>query len=84
MSSINLPKLPTTKSLQDNSSHAGGKSIFSGYPTKIIEDLSDRNIKVVAERIDVDYMTLLRISKGKTKKPKQEIMEKLEAYLYGV
>lgn len=51
---------------------------------QIIKDLADRNIVVVADRIGVEYMTLLRISKGQTKRPKKKIMEKLESYLYGM
>lgn len=45
-------------------------------------DLEDRNIRIVAERIGVEYMTLLRIAQGKTKKPKKVVLDKITGYLY--
>jgi len=53
----------------------------------VVEDikkqLDDRNLKVVAERIGVNYMTLLRFYKGETKKPSFEMIDSLAKYLEG-
>lgn len=45
------------------------------------KQLDDRNLKVVAERIGVNYMTLLRFYSGETKKPSFEMVETIAKYL---
>ena len=43
--------------------------------------LADRNLSVVADLLDINYQTLIRISNGETKKPSHKTLSKLYKYL---
>lgn len=48
---------------------------------EILKRLEDRNLRAVAERSGVNYMTLYRIAKGDTKDPSYSIVKRLHDYL---
>ena len=48
---------------------------------KIQQQLSDRNLKVVAERLGIKHERLWRIASGKSKRPSMEDIEKIMNYL---
>lgn len=50
---------------------------------KIQQQLSDRNLKVVATRIGISHDKLCRIAKGKSKRPALEDISKIMKYLEG-
>lgn len=49
--------------------------------TMIRDELSDRNLKIVAERTGLQYDTVWRISKGRSDNPSFNTISKLMEYL---
>jgi len=50
---------------------------------KIQQQLSDRNLSIVAERTGIDQHKQWRIARGVSKRPKLEDIEKIMRYLEG-
>ena len=50
---------------------------------KIQQQLSDRNLKVVSDRIGISHDKLCRIARGESKRPSLEDISKIMNYLEG-
>ena len=46
----------------------------------IVNRLEDKNLKVVADRLDIAYHRLYRLAKGRARRPLLEDIEKLKTY----
>lgn len=51
--------------------------------TTLRKMLSDRNLRAVAARADIDYQALRRFAAGLTKKPSAALVDRLRGYLSG-